>query len=171
MTKKKTAVATRHTLVEYLPPESKKERKSVVVDRELERIYNERGVVSVDVVLAEATAEDHPLHSYFEWDDKAAGEKYRRVQCYSLIMASKFVVQLVENGTVEVRTVKESAPVRRLVSAFRGEGFRLRNEALANADMRTAIIESKKSALRSWCKGTIDIEELQPLRETILASL
>lgn len=169
--RKRALKPTTHMLVEYLPPENKKERKGVVVDRELEKIYKEHGSVSVDVVLANATDDKHPLHSYFEWDDKAAGEKYRRVQCYSLIMASKFVVQLIQNGNVEVRTVKDSAPVRRLVSAFRGEGFHMRNDALGDQEMRKAIIESKKSALRSWCKGTIDIEELQPLREVILASI
>lgn len=172
MTKKKAATpAAGHQLVEYLPPESKRERKGVIVDRELEKIYSTHGVVSVDAVLLEAGNDKHPLHSYFEWDDKAAGEKYRRVQAYSLIMQSKFVVQLISNGSAEVRTVKESGSVRRLVSAFRGEGFKLRNEALGDDEMRKAIIESKKTALRSWCKGTIDIQELQPLRDVILASL
>lgn len=168
---KKALAAVGHQLVEYLPPESKRERKGVVVDRELEKIYTAHGVVSVDAVLLEAANDEHPLHSYFEWNDAAAAEKYRKVQAYALIMGSRFVVQLVQNGSAEIRTVKESGSVRRLVSAFRGEGFKLRNEALANDDMRKAIIESKKSALRSWCKGVIDIQELAPLRESILASL
>lgn len=171
MAKKKALALSGHVEVEYVGVEQKRERKAVVVDRELERIYAAHGVVSVDAVLLEAGDKAHPLHSYFEWDDKAAGEKYRRVQAYSLIMGSKFVVQLIQNGTAEVRTVKESANVRRLVSAFRGEGFKMRNEALADGDMRKAIVESKKSALRSWCKGVIDIEELSPLRTAILAQL
>lgn len=170
--RRSTALIKSPTLeIEYLPPESKRERKSVIVDRELERIYEKHQVVSVETVLTEASKPNNPLHSYFEWDDKAAGEKYRKVQAYSLIMGSKFVVQLVQNGTVEVKTIKDSAPVRRLVNAFKGEGFKMRNEALADEAMRQAIIESKKSVLRSWCKGTIDIAELQPLREIILAQL
>lgn len=168
---KKALAVTGHQLVEYLPPESKRERKSIVVDRELERIYSAHGVVSVDVVLLEAGDEKHPLHNYFEWNDADAAAKYRKVQAYALIMGSKFVVQLIQNGTAEVRTVKESGSVRRLVSAFRGEGFKMRSEALGDNEMRKAIIESKKTALRSWCKGTIDISELQSLREVILASL
>lgn len=166
---KRTSLA--HVEVNYLPPASKRERKSVVVDKELERIHAERGVVSIDAILVDAANTGSPLHDYFEWDDKKAGEKYRKVQAYALIMGSRFVAQLVQNGTVEVKTVKESGNVRRLVSAFRGEGFHMRNEALGDDEMRKAIIESKKTALRSWCKGTIDIQELQPLRETILASL
>jgi hypothetical protein len=149
----------------------KREGKSVVVDRELERIYKKHKVVTVDVVLSEARKESHPLHSYFEWDDQRAAEKYRIVQAYSLIMASKFVVSLVENNEITPKQVKGTAQVRRLVSSFRGEGFKLRTDALKDAESRAAIIEAKKSQLRSWCNSTIDIHELEPLRQTILATL
>jgi hypothetical protein len=156
--------------LEYIGKD-KRERKSVVIDRELEKIYKRHKVVTVGVVLSEAAKPNHPLHSYFEWDDEAAAQKYRTVQAYSLIMASKFVVQLVENGQTTPRQVKGSGQVRRLVSAFRGEGFRMRTDALKDADSREAIIEKKRSQLRSWCESVIDINELQPLRETILNKL
>lgn len=161
------------TEIQYLAmTETKKERKTVVVDRELEKIYTKHSKVDVDVVLKEAAKPTSPLHSYFEWDDAVAGDKYRKVQAYSLIMGSMFVVQLVQDGKVSTpEVITETGQVRRLVSAFRGEGFRLRNEALADDDMRKAIVETKKSVLRSWCKSTIDIPELQPLRKTILAKL
>lgn len=149
----------------------KRERKSVIVDRELEKIYKKHKTVTVEAVLAEAEKSAHPLHAYFEWDDQAAAQKYRTVQCYSLIMGSKFVVQLVENGDTTPRQVKGTAQVRRLVSAFRGEGFKMRVDALRDTESRTAIIESKRSQLRSWCDSVIDISELSPLRESILAKL
>lgn len=157
-------------LIEYIPNE-KRERKSVVVDRELERIYKKHKKVTVELVLKEAEKDTHPLHSYFEWDDAAAGQKYRIVQAYALVMASKFVVQLVENGDTSPRKVTGTAHVRRLVSAFRGEGFRLRSDALRDANSREAIIEKKRSQLRSWCESVVDIHELTPIRETILAKL
>lgn len=158
------------TTLEYVTKE-KRERKSVIVDRELERIYKRHKRVTVEVVLAEAAKPNHPLHSYFEWDDVAAGQKYRMVQAYSLIMASKFVVQLVENGETTPRKVKGSANVRRLVSAFRGEGFKMRVDALKDAESRVAIVEKKRSQLRSWCESVTDIDELTELRESILAKL
>lgn len=156
--------------LEYVGKE-KRERKSVIVDRELERIYKRHKRVTVEVVLAEAAKPAHPLHSYFEWDDAAAGQKYRAVQAYSLIMGSKFVVQLVDNGTTTPRKVQGSAQVRRLVSAFRGEGFKLRTDALKDTESRAAIVETKRSQLRSWCNSVIDITELAELRESILAKL
>lgn len=156
--------------LEYVGKE-KRERKSVVVDRELEKIYKRHKRVTVEVVLNEAAKPSNALHSFFEWDDQAAAQKYRTVQAYSLIMGSKFVVQLVENGETTPREVKGSAQVRRLVSAFRGEGFRLRTDALKDAESRAAIIESKRSQLRSWCASVIDIQELSELRQEILAKL
>lgn len=158
------------TQLEYVDKE-KRERKSVTVDRELERIYKKHKVVTVGIVLAEASKATHPLHSYFEWDNNVAAEKYRIVQAYSLIMASRFTVQLVENGKTSSREVKGKAQVRRLVSAFRGEGFRMRTDALKEAESRSAIIETKRSQLRSWCDSVIDITELSELRQTILAKL
>lgn len=156
--------------LEYVGKE-KRERKSVVIDRELERIYKKHKVVTVDIVLTEAQKPTHPLHSYFEWDDQAAAQKYRTVQAYSLIMASRFVVQLVENGDTTTRQVTGTANVRRLVNAFRGEGFKLRTDALKHAESRAAIVETKRSQLRSWCNSVIDIDELSELRESILAKL
>lgn len=149
----------------------KRERKSVIVDRELEKIYKRHKTVTVEVVLSEAAKPTHPLHSYFEWNNDAAAEKYRTVQAYSLIMSSKFTVQLIENGQSTPRQVKGTAQVRRLVSAFRGEGFKLRTDALKEAESRAAIIETKRSQLRSWCESVVDIEELNDLRTSILAKL
>lgn len=158
------------TALEYRGKENK-ERKSVVIDAELERIYKKHKTVTVEVVLKEAAKPTHPLHSYFEWDDKTAAEKYRTVQAYSMILASRFTVSLIENGDTTPRKITGSAQVRRLVSAFRGEGFRLRTDALKDAASREAIIEKKRSQLRSWCDSCIDISELSPLREIILAKL
>lgn len=158
------------TQLEYVDKE-KRERKSVIIDRELEKIYKRHKNVTVEIVLTEAAKPAHPLHNYFEWNDQAAAEKYRVVQAYSLIMASKFTVQLVENGKTTPRHIKGTAQVRRLVSAFRGEGFKLRTDALKDTESRAAIIETKKSQLRSWCASTIDISELSEIRESILAKL
>jgi len=149
----------------------KRERKTVVVDRELEKIYRRHRVVTVDVVLKEASKENHPLHSFFEWDDQAAAQKYRTVQCYSLILASKFVVSLIENETVTPKQIKGTAQVRKLLSTYRGAGFRLRTDVLKDAESRAAVIESKRSQLRSWCDSVIDISELGELRDSILAKL
>jgi hypothetical protein len=159
-------------MIQYQGNELKRERKAVVVERELDRIYQKRRVVTVDVVLGDARNPKSPLHSYFEWDDAVAGERYRRAQATAMIMASKYVAQLVENEKKagKGKTV-DAARVRRLVNAFRGEGFKLRTDVLKDQETRDALIEKKRAVLRSWCDSVIDIQELTPIREAILKVL
>lgn len=58
---------------------------------ELARIHNEKGVLTPDDVVSEAEDESNPLHPAFEWDDAAAGRKYRRKQAQELIYSVRIV--------------------------------------------------------------------------------
>ena len=110
------------------------------------------------------------LHKYFLWDDQEAADKYRLAQAQSMIQASKFVVLLQEDpGAPE--SMPHRPEVRRLVSAFRGEGFRMRNKVLEESDTRLKLIENFVSRLRGWCDSVIDIEELDSVRVAITESL
>lgn len=155
--KKNEAIATR-------------ERKQVVVDAELDRLMKKHGTVTAQLMVDEARDPKSKLHKYFLWDDREAAEKYRLVQAQSMIAASKFVLVL-----QDVPAAPESAPhrpeVRRLVSAFRGEGFKMRNQALGNEETRAKIVENFVGRLHGWCNATVDIEELAPVREAIFDAL
>jgi hypothetical protein len=48
-------------------------------------IYTNRGELTPQIVVDEARPEGAPLHDRFEWNDKTAGEAYRRVQAGQLI--------------------------------------------------------------------------------------
>lgn len=161
--------------MEYLSKEEAgltREKKQVTIDRELEKIYDEHGTVTVDLLLEASRSKKHPLHDYFDWNNEVAGEKWRRTQATHMIMASKLVPILSEKGKdPPLPATAQATPVRRLVSAFRGDGFKMRNEALSDTDMRRAIIEKKKEVLRSWCDSVVDIEELHELRKVILRKL
>lgn len=150
---------------------AKREIKSIVVERELERLYKRHNTITVDLLIEEAGKPKHPLHSYFDWDDSVAGPKWRKTQATALIMTSKFVVQLIQDGKASPAMVKEQGRVRKLINVYRGQGFKMRNEALGDAEMRAAVIEGKKGQLRSWCNNVIDIPELSDLRLAILAKL
>lgn len=143
-----------------------RERKSAVVDRELDKIHRSKKLINPRIVLDAAREESHPLHRYFDWDDKSAGEKYRLEQARAMIMASKFVVFLKERDEAKPEQAN-TAVVRRLIPAFKGEGFRMRNEVLQDQDTRAAVVAKKKEALRSWCRSVVDIEELSDLRAEI----
>lgn len=65
---------------------------------ELMAIREQRGVLSPAVVVEEAAAESHPLHSHFEWDDSVAGPKWRYHQAGQLIRSVQ-VIYTRPNGT------------------------------------------------------------------------
>lgn len=147
-----------------------RERKQVVVDGELDRIMKKHGAITAQLMVEEARDPKSRLHKFFLWDDQEAAEKYRLVQAQSMIAASKFVCLL-----QDVPAAPESRPhqpeVRRLVSAFRGEGFKMRTVALKEAETRAKLVENFVGRLRGWCNATIDIDELSHVREAILGAI
>lgn len=58
------------------------------------------GILKPELVVAKAAADDHPLHSYFEWNDSVAAHSHRVSQARALIRSVKVSV------TVEHRTVE-----------------------------------------------------------------
>lgn len=147
----------------------KRETKAIIIDREFKRMHEAGEPITADSVLAKARNKRHPFHPFFEWDDSAAAEKYRREQAWRLIQASKFVCFLTEKKTAP--RLAEPSKVRALVSVGKGEPFRMRNEALSDAELRQQVVDRKKSELRAWCRGVVDIAELQELRTAILELL
>jgi hypothetical protein len=160
------------TAMEYVSKQSaqlKREKKSVIVERALDELYEKHGTITTDLVIEEASKSKHPLHPLFDWDNAVAGHKWRQTQALAMIMATKYVVVL-EKSKAPPRVVS-SAPVRKFVNAFRGEGFKMRNEVLNEDDARKAMVEKKLAVLRSWCRETVDISELAQARAAILKFL
>jgi len=58
----------------------------------LKELQDASGVITPDVVLADAEDETSPLHSYFEWDDSIAGVKFRIEQARTLIRSVRLVL-------------------------------------------------------------------------------
>ena len=142
-----------------------REKKSVVVERELDRLYKKHGTVNQKMIVEKARAEKHPLHGYFEWNDAVAGEQFRLHQALTMIMASKFLV-VIQQGR-ELPEVAHAEPVRKLLPQFGGGGFQARDEVLDNDEARHLLVERKMGALRAWCKSVIDIAELNSIRTAL----
>lgn len=144
-----------------------RERKGIVVERELDKIYAEHGMVTPDLIIDLAKDDGHPLHKHFEWDDAVAGEKYRRAQASSMILASKFVAVLSEQRGIPNVVAAKPLEVRKFLPQHRSEGFRMRKEIMGDAESRQYVIERKISVLRSWLRETVDVSELATVREVI----
>lgn len=151
-----------------------RKRRSEIIEKMIERIVKKSGIVKPETLIEESriskSAEEKNL---FEWDNDEAARKYRLAQATSFILASKFVCFLVESKKQPINVAHANqvqCKVRRYLP-FKDQGFKDRREVLDDEESRKAIIERKKSALRSWCDSVVDIEELLSLRNTILSAI
>jgi hypothetical protein len=76
------------------------------------------GKASVDDIIEEARAHDHPLHDWFQWDDTAAGIEHRRWQCRQLLSRIRYV-----HTTVTGVVIKAVAYVHDVNSSGVGGGY------------------------------------------------
>ena len=138
------------------------EKKREVIDQELNGMLDKHGNLSAELVLEQATSKKHPLHEYFDWDDSSAAHKYRLAQATAMILASKMVVVL------DKKRSELPHLVRAYVVPHHGKGYQGRVETLDEDETRAALVRRRMNNLRSWCKETVDIQELTPVREAIL---
>lgn len=83
----------------------------------LKELQDASGVITPDIILADAANEDSPLHPHFEWDDSVAGIKYRIEQARTLIRSVRLVL-------VEKRhQIKTVAYVRNPDSEHKEQGY------------------------------------------------
>jgi hypothetical protein len=70
------------------------------------------GRLTKDAVVQDARKKSSPLHSYFEWDDSIAGQRYRLVQAEELIGEVTVLVEYGETRVVVPRFPRDpTAPV------------------------------------------------------------
>lgn len=67
-----------------------------LISRELKKIREKYGAITADNVLEVAREPEHPLHRFFDWDDRSAAEKFRRQQATQMI--TRVVVSSTEGG-------------------------------------------------------------------------
>jgi hypothetical protein len=70
---------------------------------ELQRIYDDRGRMTPQILLDEARDPDHVLHARFEWDDSVAAEQWRVAQAAELIRSVKIRFRTPAGKQGEVR--------------------------------------------------------------------
>jgi hypothetical protein len=69
----------------------------------LQELCLRHGHLTPELVVAEATPKNHPLHGQFEWDNKQAGAKYRREQAHQLIQSVRLTTANTEGEAISVR--------------------------------------------------------------------
>jgi hypothetical protein len=69
----------------------------------LQSVYDQHRQLTPKLLVDVARDPEHPLHNRFEWDDTAAGEKWRRHQAHELITSVKVVYKDSGGQPQEVR--------------------------------------------------------------------
>jgi hypothetical protein len=141
-----------------------KKLKAEEVGPILERLAKRDGGLRPAAVVDEARPADNPMHSYFEWDDSAAGERYREQQAAYLIRA---VVVVEESEPEEVRAfvhiedpdeqqerVEDSAVVR--VGSYQPIDVAMADPSMRDQVLRRALID-----LRAWERKYQQLDELR----------
>ncbi len=127
----------------------------------LEDIIRRHGSLTPEVVVDESRPQNAPLHSYFDWDDQAAAESWRREQ-------AKYLIRHI---IVETSDSPQPTCVRAFVS-IRGEEesgaqpvlsrpvYVRTVDALANPDLRRQVLKCALNDLAAWQRRYQDLEEL-----------
>lgn len=79
-----------------------------VVEQEMMRIWDERHLLTPEIVVEEAAPAVSPLHSFFEWDDSEAARRFRLQQAAGLIRSVKVrVTRTAADGTITDYTIRQ----------------------------------------------------------------
>jgi hypothetical protein len=128
---------------------------------ELARIRLAHGALTAEAIVAEARAENAPLHEAFEWRDGLAAAAWRGHQARELVRAVVLV-------RVEERPI--DPPVRALVSVTRGEArpeYVPVEEAFRDEFLRRQVLKRARRELEAWRARYENLEELARVIDAI----
>lgn len=98
-------------------------------------LYESEGELTPELVVEAARSTASPLHTAFEWDDRAAADKYRIVQARELLRKAEVVI--------------EERRVRRFVYLPSTSGYHPIDKVVADRDWRAEMIaEFERDAAR-----------------------
>ena len=115
-------------------------RDSVITNPEtieaLKELYKERGkLLHPRDIVETARNKFSPLHSYFEWEDSVAAEKYRIEQARELLQKVYVKIQM-PDGNMKMTQIFVS-----LISDREKGGYRTLVDVLSNIEMRKQLIQ------------------------------
>ncbi|HZO69368.1 MAG TPA: hypothetical protein VFB74_30620 [Kribbellaceae bacterium] len=107
-------------------------------------IRDEHGELHPELVVDVAKAEDHPLHSRFEWNDELAGAKYRRIQAHRLIRVAQLPLTYADHPT-------GPSHIRAFVAVPRADNpqpdYQPTEEAMAHEFTRKLVLQEMERAI------------------------
>jgi hypothetical protein len=131
-----------------------------VVGEVLEQIEAARGEITPRAVVEEARPVKSPIHSFFEWDDSKAADKYRDEQARALVAC--VVVRALDGAE------SKSAP-RAFVSLSSDDGRSYLGivSAMSDSEKRAQILSRARKEIEEWRDRYRALEEFSRLFKVI----
>jgi hypothetical protein len=130
-----------------------------VISAELVRIGEaNQGRVTPQMVVDEARSESSPLHDFFDWNQKAAAEKWRLSQAAQLIRSVDVIVELSDRAPITTRA---------FVTFGDNEGYRTTESVLGSDNDRARLVAQAKREMWAWQQKYQDLHELAGIFEAM----
>ena len=139
----------------------------VVVQRiEVLRSQSDDGRIDPARLVQDAKPKNSPLHSAFEWDDRAAGAKYRENQARQMIRSVE-VVTINNQGKKdrEIAYVSTATPFKEGSAGYSPTG-----EALADPVSRDLVLQIAWAQLQAWQRRWGKLSEFAEVVRSIEAA-
>ena len=125
------------------------------VGAELDRIRQVNGSLRPEQVVKQAKSRRAKLHSVFEWDDAAGGERYRMEQARLMIRSVKIIYENTEGEESEVRAFTS---IRNPDN--KGRIYVATEEGMERRETRDEILMQCLNGLIRWRKRWAEYNEL-----------
>jgi hypothetical protein len=131
-------------------------------EAELLRIAKDNGgVLTPQAVVEAASASDHPLHGYFEWDDNEAARLYRDEQARRLIRRV-YAVYESDQEPIQMRAL-----VSLVEDRLNGDSYRLFDSVMAAPALRQQYVEQCLRELNTVRRKYAAVSELSAVWSAI----
>lgn len=118
-------------------------KKRSIVEAELLRLKNRKGVIKPEKVVEVAESPTSPLHGYFTWDDDKASYQWRLTEARELLRSFR----IVREADVEATPVFVSLLMDRSTG-----GYRETSEVLRSADLTAELQRTAVEELETWSR-------------------
>lgn len=121
---------------------------------QLQNVYDTHGQLTPALVVDIARDKQHPLHDRFEWNDKVAGEAWRRQQAHELIRSVKVVYREADDTNPE-KSVRAFHAVR----ADKGHVYEPVDKVIADDFTRRLVLQDMEREWRALHRRYQNFEE------------
>jgi len=133
-----------------------KEKSKLEIYREEILKIEEKGKLTAENVVEESKDKNNPLHDYFEWDNKSAGNKWRVHQARLLI--NYIIEPVIDDDKNKIFSYE-------IINMDDGKEYKHYNKILSRSDWRNQIITQATGHLLYWRQkyNKYKIADLDPI--------